>query len=71
MGPSDPFMSTFRPQMQLLETYRALRDPDGCAKVENGLIIMVCRRTDHMDLVLTLSGPISGFQGFYMVQILT
>ena len=59
MGPSGHFMSTFRPQMQFLETYRALRDPDACAKVENGLIMMVYIRTDHMDLVLTLSVPIS------------
>ena len=71
MVPRGPFMATFRPKVQLLETYQALVDPDGCAKVENGLIIMVCRRTDHMDLVLTLSGPISGSQGLYMVQILT
>jgi hypothetical protein len=71
MLPRRPFISTFGPKMQFLETYQALADPDGCAKVENGLIIMVYIRTNHMDLVLTLSAPISGSQGFYMVQILT
>ena len=59
MVPRGPFMATFGPKVQLSETYQALVDPDGCAKVENGLIIMVYIRTEHMDLVLTLSIPTS------------
>ena len=55
MVPRGTFMATFGPKVQLLETYQALVDPDGCAKVKNGLIITVYIGTDHMNLVLTLS----------------
>ena len=46
--------STFRPKMPFFETYCALRDRDGSAKVENKVIMMVYITTDHRDLVLTV-----------------
>ena len=40
MGPRGPLMFTFRPKLLFLDSYWTLVDPDGCAKVENGFIII-------------------------------
>ena len=55
----------------LTEEKSKVKDLGGYTKVEAWLIPIGSIKDDHLDMVLTLSSPISGFQGSYKVQFWT